>query len=275
MSTVKKTGISENDFWLFHENHFVVLPDGKTLCGVDASDPRTLVSEELYNNCPFRFGRHGNWVQTLLFCSGSQTLLAGDMNGHVVQYKRSPRFYTILRDFGDIYIGNVHSSCLVGGLAVFGGTRYSLAVIDTSAQFVYEGIIRSPFEHTSSLRECAFSDSCTLLCLSGWNPEYTSGASDCLDVTRVYNYHGKQTRVKSLERSETAKLLDQKDAIIEAQKIKIQKLEKDLTSKATENQGGVNSKNSKKSWRVFCRKVLSSTPKTSNYSKSSKRAGAM
>ena len=89
--------------------------------------------------------------------------------------------------YGHVDIGPVYSSVQVGGFAFFGGKEHSLVAINIRERRLCKDQIKSVFSNTYSLRVCYGSDQKVCLSLGGEDPEYSSGDSDFLDVTKVYH----------------------------------------------------------------------------------------
>ena len=183
-----------------------MLPDGKTLVGTDASDRRNLISEDITSNKSSRIGTLSNTVYTVLYDSKTRNLFAGDESGAVRQYRRMENnsTFSLLKDYGDIGVGALRSSVLVGGLAVFGGyNAYSLAAVKIAEQELCEGVVKTPFQYNLSLQVCRMSESRAFLSVSGGYSLYSSNASDVFNVVeeRVSSDSGSPLRRESESRN--------------------------------------------------------------------------
>ena len=192
-STIKIRHQTQNDFYMFYENSFLVLPDAKTVVGVDFSDRKKLMIEDITLRNPRQIGTHGDCIETVLFDSLTRSLLVGDVNGHVRQYKKEKESFTMVKDYGDVGVGVVYSSTQVGRYAIFGGDKNSLVAIDVSEQRVCAGYLKSSFEWTFSLQICEGVGSNVYLSLGGEYAKYFLNPSDFLDVTRLYNRQKKHS----------------------------------------------------------------------------------
>lgn len=179
---------TKNKFWSIFENTFVVLPDEKTIVGVDTKIESTLVVEDMTTNKSASFGKNENYILNLLYDKVSETLFAGDSGGYIKQYKRSRKIepFSLVKDYGNVGIQDVFSSAQVGRYAFFGGFDRSVVAINIDERQLCKGKIESPFESTFSLQACRGSRSKFYLSLGGANPDYISNTSDFLDVTGIY-----------------------------------------------------------------------------------------
>lgn len=257
-STLKTQYHTQNDFYVAFENNFLVLLDGKTVFAPDALDRRKLIMEDIISRNFKYTGTSSGWIYTVLFDHLTQTLLVGDLKGHVVQYQKTTRFnlfgllrdsvsFSLVKDYGEIGVGWVCSSGLVGRLAVFGGSHNSLIAIDIQKQEICKGIVKSPFEQTLSFEVCHTLNSRVYLSVAGSVPSFSSGESDCLDVGLIYNndddkdddndYKQEETIQVRKESIKTRALLHQKDEQIHSLRLRIKKLESLLQSKNKANQG--------------------------------------
>lgn len=167
------------------EQHFLVLPDKKTVVGCDGADRKRLMMEDTRTNQVVNIGTHSNSVKSVLYFEKTKSLLVGDSDGHIVQYQRvgdSAPFERV-KDFGDVGIGYVQSSTQVGDYSIFGGfDSSSLVVVNVSAGEVLKGRVKTAFKHVDSLRVCAVSDQKVLLSVGGRQACYVGNGSDVFEV---------------------------------------------------------------------------------------------
>ena len=167
------------------ENNFLVLPDGKTIVGRDASDSKRLMIEDIQTNQVSCVGMHQNEIRTLLYNEKTRSLLVGDSTGHVIQYQKKKDFntFTKVKDYGDLGIGSVHSSCLFGELGILGGyDKSSIAVIRIPEQELVAGKIITAFKNVDSLQVCEVSESKVLLSVGGRDPLYSGNTTDVFEI---------------------------------------------------------------------------------------------
>ena len=138
-STIKIRHQTQNRFWVYHENNFLVLLDEKTIVGPDGSNQEKLIIEDITLRNPRQIGAHGNWIYTVLFDILTQNLLVGDLNGHVMQYTMVNQSFTMVKDFGDV---GLDSECLplkwVGSSFLKGVMILSLRLTFASKEFVLD-----------------------------------------------------------------------------------------------------------------------------------------
>ena len=244
-STIKTRHQSRNEFYVQFENHFLVLPDGKTIVGVDGSDLKKLMIEDITSRNPRPIGTNDGEISNVLFDSLTQSLLVGDFDGHLKQYKKVNQSFTIVKDYGELDVGCVLSSTQVGRFAIFGGNNRSLVAIDICEQQDCSGLIKSPFGWTNSLQVCEDVNSNVYLSLGGICPDYSSDASDYLDMTLLYNDQKKDSPKLPEKMDQPQASLDEKYEIIKSLNLKIKQLESSLKKQAKQNQGTSNKKTSK------------------------------
>ena len=143
--------------------------------------------EDILNKKTTTFGKHEDIIQTLLYDKLTESLFAGDCSGHVKQYKRlsGNHPFTLVKDYGNVGIGEVYSSAQVGAFAFFGGQNHSVIAINIQDKRLCENKIKSPFCKTSFLQVCHGLDQKVYLSLGGMTPEYSSTVSDFLEVTEI------------------------------------------------------------------------------------------
>ena len=181
-STVNCLHESKEYFSCYYENDFLVLPNGKTLVG---SSGKNLVSEDLTTNNITTIGTMSSDILTVLYDPKTKSLFAGDGDGHLHQYQRSgdEDQFKLVKDYGDIGIGPIFSSCLCGDLAFFGGWgTSSLAAVKISEKKLVNGTFETAIGDIFSLEACRVSDSRVLVSVGGENPSYSESKSDILEL---------------------------------------------------------------------------------------------
>ena len=243
-STVKIRHQTQNRFYVEFENSFLVLPDAKTVIGVDALDKIKLMIEDITRGNPRKIETFYGLISTVLFDSLTQSLLVGDEYGNVKQYKKVNGLFTMVKDYKDVGVGFVFSSTQVGQIAIFGGYNYSLVAIDILEKRVLPGLLNNSFKSTFSLQVCEGVGSDFYLSLGGSKPNYSSNASDFLDVTLLYNRH-KEINELYEKKNHARALLEEKDEIINSLNLKIKQLESSLQKQVKQNEGKNNARNPK------------------------------
>ena len=236
-STIKIRHQTRNGFYVYYENNFLVLPDAKTVVGADGSDSEKLIVEDITQGNPTQIGTHGGIIQTVLFDSLTQSLLVGDIYGTLKQYKKEKQSFTMVKDYGDVGVSIVYSSTQVGRFCIFGGNNHSLVAIDISEQQVCPGRLKSPFSITFSLQVYHGTGSNVYMSLGGLSPNYSSDASDVLDVTLLCNPQKKKSPYLPQNMNQSDAALREKDEIINSLNLKIKQLESSLQKQADQNQG--------------------------------------
>ena len=97
-SSVKISYKGNNNFQAAYLNHFLVLPDAKTVVGVDGSDREKLVMEDISEGKSTLIGKNSDQISSLLFHSLTQSLLVGDVDGYIKQYKKLNGSFTLVKD---------------------------------------------------------------------------------------------------------------------------------------------------------------------------------
>ena len=87
-------------------------------------------------------------------------------------------------------------------------------------------------------------DSNVYLSLGGGLPDYSSDASDWLDVTLLYDNHKKDSPKLPEQMNQADVTLRKKDQIINSLNLKIKQLKSSLQKQADQNQGTSNKKES-------------------------------
>lgn len=244
-SIIKIRNETQNKFWVKYENHFLVLPDRKTVVGADASDWKKLIIEDITQGNPTQIGTHGCSIITLHFNSLTQSLLVGDLNDEVKQYQKKNGLFSMVKDYGKVGVDRVFSSTQVGRFAFFGGGDRSLVAIDICEQRLCPGRLKSPFLKTYSLQVCKGLGSKVYLSLGGYDPEYSSDKSDCMDVTLVYKRHKKESLKISKKMINVHGALREKNEIINSLSLKIKQLESFIQKQADESESTNNKRNPK------------------------------
>ena len=185
-STVSCLHKSKKSFYCIYQNNFLVLPDGKTIVGPDGSSSTSnLVSEDITTNVSTRIGTLSNTILTVLYDPKTRSLFAGDANGHLHQYQRArdTDSFKLVKNYGDIGIRGLCSSCICGDLAFFGGfNTYCLRSVEISKKKLVEGTFKTAISNIYSLETFRVSESRVLVSVGGCNSSYTKSRSDVLEL---------------------------------------------------------------------------------------------
>ena len=163
-----------------------MMPDGKTIVGSYAKNSKELIAEDIVTNKVTHIGTLTDYIRTVLYDPETYSLFAGDFNGHLHQYKHQKTgdsgSFTLVKDYGNIGLGQLQSSELVGDVAIFGGNDYCLGVVDVKKKELVEGTFETAFEYIESLQACKVSMTRTLLSVGGSFPSYSELRSDIFEV---------------------------------------------------------------------------------------------
>ena len=183
-ATVSPDRESKCQFAALHENCFLLSDDGHHLIAPDAGDARQILVEDLRTGSWFRLGENPGAVYTLFFDRDSRTLLAGDYEGHLVEYQLDLQKGNgwAVKKHGNLGIGRIYSSSGVRGFVFFGGTDYKVRVFDLSTKEVLSGRIKTAIKNIRSLRICVVDQSRVYLATLGYNPKYSRTRSDLYDL---------------------------------------------------------------------------------------------
>ena len=185
LERVKYASQTKNSFFIYHEHNFLILPDGKTIVGVDLKSQNTLIAEDITTNKAVSFGNHEAAILTLLWDETKETLFAGNYFGKIIQYKRGgkSRPFSLVKKYQSNYLGIIISSALVGDFAFFAGD-FSLFAINISERKFQDRVFETGCSFTNSLRVCHASDSKVYMSIVGENSLHHSDP-DLLDVTEI------------------------------------------------------------------------------------------
>ena len=173
--SIKSKYQTEQNFLSFYKNNIIVLPDKKTIVGVDPKTKKKLILEDITVNKHTSFGNHTGTISNLLYDQTTQTLFAGDSKGHVIQYEKSPEdeSFVLAKDYGDVGVGLVLSSALVGEFALFTGSRGIVMAIDIKNRRRVERSKNTAFGYIMSLDVCRMPNLYMLLSVSGRKTDYS------------------------------------------------------------------------------------------------------
>ena len=81
---------SRNKYYACYENCLVIMPDQKTLLGVDNENLTDLIQEDISDmKSPIiTVNKHSNIIYTISFDAMTNTLMVGDYSSSCIQYKR-------------------------------------------------------------------------------------------------------------------------------------------------------------------------------------------
>jgi hypothetical protein len=200
-STINHVHQSQKNFYIFYENSFLVLPDGKTIVGADADDYSKLICEDITrndSNAYSQIAKHEKRIYTVFYNVLTKTLFVGDYTNVVIEYKQNGNnlSWTETKNYGDIDVGCVLSVTQIGDILLFGGySSYKIRAIDTKKKTLLSGTLETPFGCNYSLQVCELLDKKLYLSICGRDPNYSGNKTDIYDVTnqgKIFNYQFKE-----------------------------------------------------------------------------------
>lgn len=169
------------------ENQFAVLSDHKSVVGVDAEDQSLLVVEDVTDELSFKcIGSHSEKITTVVANMDQDCLLVGEHGGIAVQYQLANGAWEVEKHYGNVKIGNIMSSTALGNLAVLGGNKNRIRLVDLGAREFVDTPQETAIELIYSPRLCLVARS-VILTVGGLTPNYSKNRSDLFDVTNAYD----------------------------------------------------------------------------------------
>ena len=189
------------------ENSFLVLPDGKTIIGVEYGDKfnNSLVMEDITDSKDsfLRFGNHRKSIYAVLFVKETNSLFSGDENGDLFEYKLDKnRNVSLVKHYGNIGIGTINSGVYLGSVLILGGNKSLIRVLDMGKKVLVGKPFKTAVEFNHSLRLCKTEDSRVLFITSGILYNYTNFTGDIFDASELFSYYSVDTEVLDLESSD-------------------------------------------------------------------------
>ena len=182
-STLNILNETKNKFLVSNENHFLVLPDAKTVVGSNGSDPKKLIMQDITLRNSTQIGAHSNSILTVIFNKLTQSLLVGDFDGHVKQYKKEKESFSLVKEYEELGAGHISLSAQAGRFAIFGGSNGSLIAIDTKNQKPVEGSVKTVYKEINSLQVCLMNNHEMFLSVSGNDLDFSPELSDIFDLS--------------------------------------------------------------------------------------------
>ena len=197
LSEVEPDFVSKTSFYWYTQNNLQILSDQKTLVGGEYNKEKNhseIVIEDITSkgegNSEIRIKLHENKIWNILLDEKNSCMFSGDYDGRVIQFsldfEENPG--KVLKDYGDLGVGYITSSILLGDVAVFGGWNRNLGFIDIQKQEHLGNKFDFAPKYIKSIQLCQVqktpSQSKTLLTVSGDEYDYSS-KTDVLDVTEI------------------------------------------------------------------------------------------
>ena len=179
---------SSSKFGVEFENQFVVLDDAKHIIGIDASDPKNLILEDVENEKGDKFGWRDSscyFITNLIYDEDTGSLYTGDDDGHLLQFKVHTANKTCerVKDFGDIGIDRIFSSHRFMHFVFFGGSNSKIKILDLSRGELLLGHVETSIKYICSLQVCMKSNKQIYLTVSGASFNYSGDKTDLFDLT--------------------------------------------------------------------------------------------
>lgn len=178
---------SSTKFGAKYENQFVLLNDGKHVIGVDPSDPKCLILENMENGKADKLLEIESleyFITTLLLDEDTGFLYCGDYNGRLYKFKFNNESKSCERveDFGDIGIGEISCSRRFMNFVFFGGFEAKIKVLDLSTGELLPGQLETSIEWIYSLQVCVKNQDNIYLAVSGTSYNYSGDKTDLFDL---------------------------------------------------------------------------------------------
>ena len=248
----KFTELTQNVFFVHYENSFVVLPDAKTIVGINKIDESTLIMENIKTKKAINFGIREGYLCTLLYDKVTGSLLTGDDWGIIFHYKRGGNQgnFCLVKKYENLGIKSVKSTAQMGGLAIlgdFGEWDSSLILIDIHKREVCQ-----------KKKKILYFPNFSLHVFRGQNQEmYLSlGANfffydyitiwDLLDETQIYKIGKMETEQSAPEVNRMLTIPHSKDALVQPSMFETPQLDSDWPLENTSSKGIPNQKKTQK-----------------------------
>ena len=183
----------------YNENNFEVLPDLRTIIGVNNSSWTSLYMEDITSNTntSISFGSHSNYIYSVLYFEEFDILLVSNLDTTLTQYQRdSPASnWKVVNSYGNLSIGSICSSARIGHFAIFGGSNYCVRVVDVVKRQILGSVFKTAISTIHTLQPCLTSR--LLLFVGGTGPNYSGTTSDIVDLTAFMNPYGLTPEVDS------------------------------------------------------------------------------
>lgn len=194
-SIVEPDHLTTRSYYAFYEHSFLVLPDQKTVVGVEFTGNRnTILMEDITKQWDHTkmIGTYGHYIYTMTFLPESRTLLVGDHIGNVYQISRPHNSWgwKLEKSYTNLGIGLIYSSTRLGHLVVFGGYNFGIRVVDTARKQIFSTTFKTALCYNYSLRFWVRSRCQVLLLVSGQTGVYSDSQSDVLDATGLFRHFG-------------------------------------------------------------------------------------
>jgi hypothetical protein len=167
--------------------NFQYSKNNKSLIGVDLKRRESLIQEEIGVNHGkvFRIGENKGPINIVLEFETLNIVLAGDDRGNVKQYdmNQGRSRHTLLKDYGNLGIGNIFSGAIYEHVAVFGGDSYSFRFINVVKRQLIHKVCKSSVKWIRSLEFIKVSQNKIFLSITGSDVDYSKTEGDLFEFT--------------------------------------------------------------------------------------------
>ena len=187
-TSIEPINISSSKFGVRYENQFAVLNDAKHVIGIDPNDGKNLILENIENRKADEIGwsdSSRNLISTLFYDKNTGYLYSGDLYSRLCKFKVSTTSKSCerVKDFGEIGIGRISTSCRFLHFVFFGGSNYKIRVLDLSTGDLFLEHLETSIRSIWSLQVFVKSQDQIYLTVSGDYPDYSQDKTDLFDLT--------------------------------------------------------------------------------------------
>ena len=241
-TSINPINTSSSIFGVMYENQFAVLDDGKHVIGVDASDGRNLIIENVENGKADKFGwrrSSSDYITTLVYDEKTGFLYSGYKNGHLNQYKidTASKSCQRVKNCKDDGICEIRSSYRFLEFVFFGGSKKKIRVFHLSTGELLPESLETSIWYIYSLQVCVKKQVKIFLAVSGVRPDYSDDKTDLFDISALFQ-NNQVTIIKYLSKY----LISNKDNILaqsitlKSRKIKIKnRNKKEIRTKSSKS----------------------------------------
>ena len=176
---------SKQTYFAEYENSFQVLSDHESIIGI-GFDRQSLIIEKLGSQASQEtIYKHKETICCITQNQGS--LLVGSSASSIFQYKfsKSQKKWIPKESYKDPELGEIRSMAQLGNLAVVGGNKQKLRLIDLKKRNFLGKSLKCAIKYISSLQICRLSASSVVLTSSGTSPNYENGRTDVFDLSEA------------------------------------------------------------------------------------------
>jgi WD40 repeat protein len=208
-STVDYDHQSRNKFYANYENSFEIMPDQKTIFGVDYDNRKKLKKEDISDDeSPIMvISKHKGPINTITFERLNKNLIVGNDEDTVIQYKKNENGkWKIAKKFNNLGIGCVNSSLTIQNLLILGGVNFKIRIVDLEKGELLGKVFETAMEHINSM-QIVNQEEKVLLKIIGVHPDYSNDKSDVYDFTQFLKKYGKGKAIEIKKESEGSGLV--------------------------------------------------------------------